>query len=288
MLIRCGYDIAFECSQTTSILLHLNVSPERGADLLSPDCLSVSPHLPLRSYTDTFGNTVMRLEAPAGVLRIQNSFIIRDSGAVDTPAPDTPMVPVSALPDAVLQFLLPSRYVDSDLLSEFAWANFANRGSVAEAVRAIVDFVHGHIRFDYQLASVFRTASGGFGERVGVCRDFAHLGVALCRAINIPARYCTGYLGDIGVPIDPAPMDFSAWFEVFIDGAWYTFDARHRIPRIGRIVMARGRDAADVAISTSFGLTNLVKFEVTTEEIVEAQAADVTPKSPSSRSRSAA
>lgn len=288
MLIRCGFDIAFECSQTTAMLLHLNVCPDRSADLLAPDRITVSPDLPLRSFVDTFGNRVTRVEAPKGVIRFRNAFVIRDTGAADAAPPLMPIAPVSSLPDDVLRFLLPSRYVDSDLLANFAWENFGNRSSGAETVRAIVDFVHGHIRFDYQLASVYRTASGGLGERVGVCRDFAHLAVALCRALNIPARYCTGYLGDIGVPADPAPMDFSAWFEVYIAGRWFTFDARHRIPRIGRIVIARGRDAADVAISTSFGLTNLVRFVVTTEEVVERQASKATRKSPSSPSLSAA
>lgn len=267
MLIRCGYNIALDCNQPTSILLHLNVHPSRASDLQSPDVVHVEPDVPLHQYRDQFDNIVTRLNAPPGQVRFINDFVIEDSGLPDTPPPETPIAPVSSFPDQVLKFLLPSRYVDSDLLANFAWQNFAGAGTTAETVRRIVQFAHGHIRFDYQLASVFRTASGGFADKVGVCRDYAHLAVALCRAMNIPARYCTGYLGDIGVPIDPAPMDFSAWFEVFVDGDWYTFDARHLHPRIGRVVMARGRDAADVAITTSFGWTNLAEFTVITHEL---------------------
>ena len=267
MIIRCGYDIAFDCAQPTQFLLHLNVHPSREADLRSPDVITARPDVPIRHYLDGYGNRVSRLEAPAGTIRFTNDFLVADGGQPDAPPPETPIASIDSLPNEALPFLLPSRYVDSDVLAGFAWSQFSGAPSTAETVRRIVDYTHAHIRFDYQLASVFRTASGGFNERVGVCRDFAHLAIALCRAMNIPARYCTGYLGDIGVPIDPAPMDFSAWFEVLVDGQWYAFDARHRVPRIGRVVMARGRDAADVAITTSFGSTNLVQFAVVTHEV---------------------
>ena len=134
-------------------------------------------------------------------------------------------------------------------------------------VQAICDFVHKHITFGYQYARATKTAYEAYQERNGVCRDFAHLALTLCRCMNIPARYCTGYLGDIGVPVVDSPMDFSGWFEAFLDGHWYTFDARHNVPRIGRILMARGRDAADVAIATSFGVNRLAGFKVWTDEI---------------------
>ena len=179
---------------------------------------------------------------------------------------DAPLAPINALPSEVLVFLLASRYCDSDNLADFAWSQFHGIGGGARLVQTICDFVHDRIRFDYSLANPKRVASDGLREGVGVCRDFAHLAVALCRAMNVPARYCTGYLGDIGVPPDPAPMDFSAWFEVFLNGRWYSFDARHNTPRIGRIVMGRGRDAADVALSTAFGQAPLQHFEVTTYE----------------------
>ncbi len=271
MIIRAGYRIAFECASATPMLLHLNVHPSRASDLMSPDVVRATPNLATRAYHDLFGNRVTRVEAPAGLVTFHNDFTIRDSGMPDEAPLDAPLTPIAKLPSAVLVFLVASRYCDSDNLSDFAWSQFAGIGGGATLVRAICDFVHNRIRFDYATANPRRTASDGLREGVGVCRDFAHLAVTLCRAMNVPARYCTGYLGDIGVPPDPAPMDFSAWFEVFLSGAWYTFDARHNAPRIGRVVMARGRDAADVAISTAFGQPLLSGFEVTTYE--QAQAA---------------
>jgi transglutaminase-like putative cysteine protease len=270
MLIRAGYDISFQCPSATSMLLLLSVHPSRQNDLQSPDVVATEPYLNKSDYIDLFGNRVTRVEALAGTVSFRNDFTIWDSGLPDEMPDDNPLAPVAQLPNDVLMFLLPSRYCDSDKLSEFAWSKFAGIYGGARLAHAICDFVHGHIHFDYQRADMYRTASGGLSERVGVCRDFAHLAISLCRAMNIPARYCTGYLGDIGVPKDPAPMDFSAWFEVFLNGRWYTLDARHNHPRIGRIVMARGRDAADVAISTSFGPANLQKFTVMTDELVTA------------------
>jgi transglutaminase-like putative cysteine protease len=185
--------------------------------------------------------------------------------------------PVPELPDDTLVYLLGSRYCDTQKLSDFAWSLFGSIDGGWQRVQAICDYTHDRIRFGYNFARSDRTASEGHQERVGVCRDFAHLAVALCRCMNIPARYCTGYLGDIGVPRDPAPMDFSAWFEAYIGGKWYTFDARHNHPRIGRIVVARGRDAADVAISTAFGPTKLVRFNVVTEEVLVDNGASLQP-----------
>ena len=170
----------------------------------------------------------------------------------------------------MLLFLLQSRYCDSDKLADFAWSNFGMILGGRQRVQAICDFVHAKIRFSYPDARSTRSASDSMHEGIGVCRDFAHLAIALCRCMNIPARYCTGYLGDIGVPVDPNPMDFSAWFEAFLDGRWYTMDARHNHPRIGRIVMGRGRGAADVAMSTAFGIAKLARFEVVTQEQVQA------------------
>ena len=266
MIIRAGYTIAFECSAATPMLLHLNVYPSRASDLLSPDVVRTKPNIPTSAYLDLFGNRVTRVQSPPGVVTFHNDFTIRDSGLPDEAPLDAPLTPIAKLPSGVLVYLLASRYCDSDVLSDFAWSQFAGIGGGAVLVRAICDFVHNRIRFDYAMANPQRTASDALREGVGVCRDFAHLAVALCRCMNVPARYCTGYLGDIGVPPDPAPMDFSAWFEVFLNGAWYTFDARHNTPRIGQIVMARGRDAADVAISTAFGQPILKRFQVITFE----------------------
>lgn len=265
MIIKCGYTIGFECPAPTSMLL-LNVHPSRANDLQSPDVIRTEPDIPLSSYYDIFGNRVTRAEIPAGVMTFSNTFTIQDSGLPDEMPDDAPRTPVSRLPDDTLLYLIASRYCDSDNIADFAWSKFADIESGAKMVQAIVDFAHEHIRFSYPAARPTRTASDALRERIGVCRDYAHLAISLCRAMNIPARYATGYLGDIGVPPDPAPMDFSAWFEVFLNGRWYTFDARHNKPRIGRIVMARGRDAADVALTTSFGAASLTRFEVITEQ----------------------
>jgi transglutaminase-like putative cysteine protease len=266
--IRAGYDIAFECFQETPMIVMLSIRPERESDLLTPHQIQLSNGVIRRDYRDAFGNTCTRLVAPQGLLEICNDFLIEDSGLPDEGAPRAAQWPVDRLPDQALMFLLGSRYCDTDKLSQLAWSRFGSIAGGWQRVQAICDYVHNQLEFGYHHARCDRTASEGHHERRGVCRDFAHLAITLCRCMNIPARYCTGYLGDIGVPRDPAPMDFSAWFEVFLGGRWYSFDARHNHPRIGRIVIARGRDAADVAISTSFGPTQLARFSVVTEEVI--------------------
>jgi len=266
--IRAGYDIAFNCFQEVPMVLMLTVHPSRKADLLTDHSMRISPNVLAKDYTDVFGNVCTRLVAPAGRIEIRTEFVIKDSGLPDAVAPNAPQVPLHELPDSALMYLLGSRYCDTQKLSDLAWSTFGHVDGGWQRVQAICDYVHDRIQFGYRFARSDRTASEGHQERIGVCRDFAHLAVALCRCVNIPARYCTGYLGDIGVPLDPAPMDFSAWFEAYIGGRWYTFDARHNHPRIGRIVIARGRDAADVAISTMFGPTELAHFSVLTEEIL--------------------
>ena len=251
----------------TPMLFMLNVHPSREPDLLSPQIISVEPGVPTHTYTDSFGNRVMRALAPAGEFRLRADFLVQDSGLPDEYAPDARQHAVEDLPDETLIFLLASRYCDTEALSDLAWSLFGQTPKGWARVQAIVEYAHNRITFGYKHARATRTASEGHAEQVGVCRDFAHLAVTLCRCMNIPARYCTGYLGDIGIPYCPDPMDFSAWFEVFLEGRWYTFDARHNKPRIGRIVMARGRDATDVAISTAFGLASLQKFLIITEEV---------------------
>lgn len=266
MLIQAGFDIAFECPAQTPMLLQLNVHPSREPDLLSRDVIASDPELAMRSYVDLFGNRVTRVDVPPGLVTFSNRFVIHDSGLPDEIPPDTDWTPIASLPDDVLLYLASSRYCDSDKLADFAWSTFGAIGGGARRVGAICDFVHAKIRFSYPDARPTRSASDSMQEGIGVCRDFAHLAIALCRCMNIPARYCTGYLGDIGVPVDVNPMDFSGWFEVFLDGRWYTMDARHNHPRIRRIVMGRGRDAADVPISTAFGIAKLVRFDVVTDE----------------------
>jgi transglutaminase-like putative cysteine protease len=267
MRIRAGYDIAFTMAQPTPIILMLTVHPSRAKDLLTDQMLLTSPKISCRDYRDKFGNVCTRLVASPGLVECKTDFEIYDSGKPDEVVPHARQVPIEELPDDALVFLLGSRYCDTQSLSDFAWRTFGTSKPGWARVQAICDFVHHHINFGYPYARADRTASDAHRERVGVCRDFAHLAITLCRCMNIPARYCTGYLGDIGVPPDTAPMDFSAWFEAFLAGRWFTFDARHNRPRIGRILIAQGRDAADVAISTSFGAAKLTRFKVDTEEV---------------------
>lgn len=269
MRIRAGYNIAFECPQPTPILLMLSIHPDRRKDLLSDDTISFAPDVPNHAYLDGFGNVCTRILAPEGRTDISCLFDIADSGELDEYAPGAIQHEIRDLPDEVLVYLLSSRYCETERLKDFAWSTFGGTALGWARVQAIVAFVHNHIRFDYQRADSMRTAWGGFVDQTGVCRDFAHLAVTLCRCMNIPARYCTGYLGDIGVPVSPDPMDFSAWFQVWLGNRWYTFDARHNRQRIGRILMATGRDATDVAISTSFGPSQLARFDIITDEIVE-------------------
>jgi transglutaminase-like putative cysteine protease len=267
MKIRAGFNIDYECETPSPILLMLSIRPEREVDLISPQQLSCTPDTPVSSYLDVYGNLCSRVLMPAGRTTFSTDFLINDSGLEDRAAPDAEQHAVEDLPDEVILFLLGSRYCETDKLSDLAWSLFGSGPSGWGRVQAIVTYVHERITFGYPQARATRTALDAHEEQVGVCRDFAHLAVALCRCMNIPARYCTGYLGDIGVPPVPGPMDFSAWFEVFLGGAWHTFDARHNRPRIGRILMAYGRDAADVAIATSFGSARLARFEVVTDEV---------------------
>ena len=267
MLIRCGFDISYFCNSPTAMNFLLSVRPEREPHLVSPQSIDFGPGIPSRSFRDGFGNRVTRILAPAGDVRVRADFTIEDSGLLDEVDRTAVQHKVEELSDDVLVFLMPSRYCDTEHLSDLAWSLFGNTPLGWERVQAIVAYAHNRIRFDYQQARNTRTASEGHFEQVGVCRDFAHLAVTLCRCMNIPARYATGYLGDIGVPLDPNPMDFSAWFEVYLGGRWWTFDARHNKRRIGRIVMGYGRDAVDVAISTAFGSAALRNFTVITEEL---------------------
>ena len=270
MFIKIGFDIELSVASPMALIYLLHVHPSRRDDLLAPEFIEVGPNLPVDEYLDGFGNLCGRVNAPVGVnqVRFRSESVIQDPGVLDPVDWYAWQHDPTDLPPATLQFLLPSRYceVDSQLL-QFAWNQFGHTPLGWPRVQAICDFVHQHIRFDYSQARATRTAVEGFREQVGVCRDFTHLAVTLCRCMNIPARYCTGYLGDIGIPPVPYPMDFSAWFEVFLGDRWHTFDARHNVPRIGRIVMARGRDAGDVPITMAFGQNQLQRFNVTTYEV---------------------
>jgi transglutaminase-like putative cysteine protease len=270
MKIRAGFTLGYECPQPTAMLLVLNIHPSRRVDLLTEQKLTFDQPIDAWGYTDGFGNACTRIVAPPGLTTISSEFVIYDGGEPDVIPRNAIQHEIKDLPDDVLVFLLGSRYCDTDRLGDFAWSQFSSTPLGWPRVEAIRDYVHDHIAFDYQKADPLRTAFGGYTDRTGVCRDFSHLAITLCRCMNIPARYCTGYLGDIGVPFNPDPMDFSAWFEVYLGGHWHTVDARHNTPRIGRILMATGRDATDVALSTSFGASLLSRFEVITEEVTTA------------------
>ena len=270
MQIRIGYELMFECPRSTPMVFALHVHPSRRADLVIPDDIVTDPPVSMRVYRDAFDNLCTRLVASAGSIRLASEAVINDDGAADVVAPEVNQLPVETLPDETLVFLLGSRYCETDRLSQIAWDLFGGTPPGWLRVQAICAFVHQHITFGYEHARSTKTASEAFQERNGVCRDFTHLAVTLCRCMNIPARYCMGYVSDIGLPPPYATMDFAAWFEAYLDGGWYTFDPRNYTPRIGRILMARGRDAADVAISNSFGTTTLTRFKVVTDEVVQA------------------
>ena len=267
MLIRAGYDISFACERETPLLAMLSLHPSRNRDLQSPHRVTSDPEIPIYDYLDDFGNICTRLTLPVGNSTLSCDFLIEDSGLPDIRPPDVAQTAVPDLPDDALVYLLGSRYCETDRLLDTAWSQFGHLTGGRERVEAIVDFVHHHVEFGYHHARSDKTAWNVYQERQGVCRDFAHLAVTLCRCMNIPARYCTGYLGDIGVPPIDAAMDFSAWFDVYLDGEWYEYDARHNRPRIGRILMARGRDATDTALTTTFGSARLAEFNVHTDEV---------------------
>jgi transglutaminase-like putative cysteine protease len=271
MHIRYGYELIFSTPVPTHMILMLHTHLGRGQTYVMADKMQLSRNVPLQVYTDGFGNTCTRLELPSGPTRITADALVEDSGVKEPIALSAQEHPVRELPFEVLQFLLSSRYCDTEVLMAEAWRLFGHLPPGWNRVQAICDFVHQHVSFDYRYARSTRTASETFFERQGVCRDFAHLAIALCRCLNIPARYCTGYLGDIGVPAAEAPMDFAGCMEVYLGGQWHLFDPRNNERRIGRILIARGRDAGDVAISTAFGPACLQLFKVWTDQ------ADSTP-----------
>lgn len=266
MLIRAGYDIAFTCDKSVPMLAHLSIHASRNKDLRTPQRLFTAPDIPIYDYVDSFGNICTRLTVPEGGVTISCGFVIDDAFDPDPVVPDALQSAIEELPDDVILYLLASRYCETDRLTETAWDLFGNAAPGWPLVQAIVDYVHGHIRFDYMKARPTKTAWDVFQEREGVCRDFAHLAITLCRCMNVPARYCTGYLGDMDLPKPVGDMDFSAWFEVWLGGRWYVFDARHNRPRRGRILMARGRDAADAALTMTFGPVSLSRFDIYTDE----------------------
>jgi transglutaminase-like putative cysteine protease len=271
MQVRVGSEIIFNSAQETPMILLVHVHSSRAPDLIVPDHLNTDPAVPVHTYCDEFGNRCSRIVAPIGQIRLSTNGIVQDAGDPDVTNSVAEQHEVRDLPDDTLVFLRGSRYCETDLLAQAAWDLFCHTRPGWERVRAICDYVHNYITFNYQAARSTRTAWEVFNERIGVCRDFAHLAIAFCRCMNIPARYCTGYLGDIGMPPPYDIMDFAAWIEVYLGGRWHMFDPRNNVPRYGRVLMARGRDAVDVAITTTFGQSALVSFRVSTDEVVEAR-----------------
>lgn len=267
MHLRVGFNMVYDCPQPTPMILMLNVHYSRVSLMVTPDHLITIPAVPITAYRDAFGNWCSRIVAPAGRMRLTATAIIQESGVPDAVVPDAVQHKVEDLPNETLVYLLGSRYCDTDKLTDIAWQLFGNTPMGWGRVQAICDFVHNHIVFNYMDARSTRSAYDAYIEKKGVCRDYAHLAVAFCRAMNIPARYCTGYLPDIGIPPPYGPMDFAGWFEAFLGGQWHTFDARNNTPRIGRVLMGRGRDAADVPLSNTFGPNTLVEFEVWADEV---------------------
>ena len=270
MEIKVGFEITYQAAQPTPMVMMLSIHPSRRADIIGRETIVSEPDVKIGYYRDSFGNICGRLVAPAGGITLRGSALVRDSGLPDKVMPSAQQTPIENLPDELLLYLMPSRYCETDKLTDIAWSLFGNIRGGWDRVAAITAFVHQRVTFGYQHAHAMKSAFDVYEQKCGVCRDFAHLALTLCRCMGIPARYGTGYMGDIGVPPDPAPMDFSGWYQVYLSGQWYTFDARHHHPRIGRILMATGRDAADVALTTSFGRMDLQKFVVITDEIVTA------------------
>ena len=266
MQIQVGFELVYDCPKPTPMVVTLDIHSSRAADIIQCDPLMLDPAVPVSSYIDLYGNRCSRLVAPAGRFRITSNALLADSGKADPVLPWLEQVSVEDLPEEVLLYLLGSRYCETDLLSETVWNLFDSAPTGWQRVQAICDFVHQHIQFGYGLSSPTKSAHQVFLDRQGVCRDFTHLAITLCRCMNIPARYCTGYLSDIENPPPHSPMDFSAWFEAYLEDGWYIFDPRNNTPRVGRILIARGRDAADVALSTSFGSSSLVGFRVWTDD----------------------
>jgi transglutaminase-like putative cysteine protease len=276
MQVQVGYEIVYQCSQQTPMIFMVNIHYSNAADIVIPDHLTTNPCVPITAHRDVYGNRCTRIVAPIGRIRLRGNGVVRVTGEPDVLVPFAQQHAVRDLPEDTLVFLLGSRYCETDLLSQVAWTLFSCTPPGWQRVQAICDYVHNHIVFGYGDARPTKTAREAYYERKGVCRDYAHLAIAFCRCMNIPARYCTGYLGDMGTPPPYGVMDFAAWFEVYLGGSWYTFDARNNVPRIGRVLIARGRDAADVAIATTFGPNTLERFQVWADEIGDSPKTEAT------------
>jgi len=261
--VHIGCSIVFDSLYPTPVMLAL--SPGYNHHLLQEQ-RRLDPDVPVHNYIDGFGNQIWRFVAPAGKLHIDYDAVAETSALPDLVMPGLLRTPIENLPDDVLIYTLPSRYCPSDMFISDAWQLFGNIQGGWEQIQAVCDWLHSNITYGAG-STTATTAWDAYQARCGVCRDFAHLGVSFCRALNFPARYVCGYLPDVNVPFDPTPMDFHAWFEVYMDGLWFTFDARHNRPRTGRVLLARGRDAVDVAFSTVYGKAELVSLNVRADQV---------------------
>jgi transglutaminase-like putative cysteine protease len=273
MHVRVGCAFTIESSAPTPTVCIIRPR-ERDWHVLLDERRIVSPDLSVHTYIDRFHNYVWRWTAPEGVMRIQYDAIAEVPAAPDPATADLPGTLANDLPDDVLVYTLPSRHCQSDLVIDDAWKLFGDVPDGSARVQAICDWAHQNIAYGYGNSIATTSGYEAYQQRRGVCRDFAHIAVMFCRAMNIPARYVCGYLPDIDIPYDPTPMDFHAWFEAYVAGAWRTFDARHNTPRIGRVLIARGRDAVDTAFLTSYGPNKLVGFTVWADEVDEAVTLD--------------
>lgn len=267
MLIRAGYEFGFDAPLPVTMILKLYLHSSLLPNIKESENLRVEPQTIGEEFVDKFGNRACRLILPAGPIRISNQAVIENDWQPDIVNYHAQQIPLEELPTSVLPYLMSSRYCEVDLLSEIAWELFGETPPGWARVQAICDWVNSNVRFGYEYARVTKTAYDVYQERTGVCRDFNHLALTFCRCLHIPARYASGYLSDMGIPPQPLAMDFSAWFEVYLDHQWYTVDARHNTPRCGRLLMTRGLDAVDTALTTSFGQVNLTKFQVWTKDV---------------------
>lgn len=271
MRVHIGFKMTFITPSPTPILMLLYVHPEIASELTEPEQIEIETEegqqLPIEHYLDAFGNHAARILAPTGRLTLRYNNVIERSNEPEPVFADARQHRVEELPVETLQYLLPSRYCEVDLLADEAWRLFSYTIPGWSRVQAICDWVYNHIEFGYPHATPTKTAFEVYRDGKGVCRDFNHLALTFCRCLNIPARYATGYLGEIKVPISGTPEDFSAYFEVFLGGRWHTFDARNNSRRYGRTLMARGRDAADTALTTSYNQMLLEDFVVWTDEV---------------------
>ncbi len=268
MKVRVGCELGYTSQYETPMLMVLRARSESRYHKTLAETRLVEPEGSLETYTDLYDNEIWRTISGPDGLRVRHDVLAEVPPTPDPVLPGLPRTPVAELPGEVMVYTLPSRYCQLELFSDDAWKLFGSIRGGWEQVQAICDWLHENIR--YQIGSTPATSSyEAYRERHGVCRDFAHLGVVFCRALNIPARYVCGYLPDINVPVDPVPMDFHAWFEAFLDGHWRTFDARHNKPRTGRVLIAYGRDAVDTAFSTAYGAAQLTSMEVWADEVAD-------------------